>query len=112
MNYEIIITLQAKTDLCKIYEYIAFDLQSPQNATNQLDRIEEAILSLEQMPERFNVYDIDIWKNRNLRMMPVDNYLIFYIPDKITGIVTIIRVMYGKRDINRQLNQDYIKSSM
>ncbi len=32
MTYEISMTLRAKDGLHSIYEYIAFDLQSPQNA--------------------------------------------------------------------------------
>lgn len=105
MNYEISMTPQAKTDLRGIYEYIAFDLRSPQNAAGQLNRLEESISALDQMPERFRVYDKEPWKKRNLRIMPVDNYLVFYIPNHEDGIVTIIRVMYGGRDVDRQLSQ-------
>lgn len=104
MNYEIRMTLQAKTDLRGIYEYIAFDLQSPQNAAGQLDRLEENIASLAQLPERFRVYNKEPWHSRNLRIMPVNNYLVFYIPNHEDGIVTIIRVMYGGRDIDKQLS--------
>jgi len=32
------------------------------------------------------------------------NYLVFYIPNKDTGIVTVIRVMYADRDVDNQLN--------
>lgn len=35
--------------------------------------------------------------------MPVDSYLVFYIPDKDAGIVTVIRVMYAGRDVDSQL---------
>jgi toxin ParE1/3/4 len=35
--------------------------------------------------------------------MPVDNYLVFYIPDKEAGIVTVIRVMYAGRNVDDQL---------
>ena len=38
-------------------------------------------------------------------MFPVDNYLVFYIPDKNTKIVTVIRVMYGGRDIETEMNR-------
>lgn len=34
-------------------KYIAFELQSPENASGQLDRLEEQILSLDTMPERY-----------------------------------------------------------
>lgn len=105
MNYEISMTPQAKTDLHSIYEYIAFDLQASQNATDQLERLEESITSLKQMPERFRVYDKEPWKSRNLRIMSVDNYLVFYIPNHTDDIVTIIRVMYSGQDIDRQLNR-------
>jgi toxin ParE1/3/4 len=37
--------------------------------------------------------------------MPVDNYCVFYIPDMEQTVVTIIRVMYGGRDIDKQLKE-------
>lgn len=103
MSYVIRMTPQAQNDLRGIFEYIAFALQSPQNATGQLDRLEGSIDSLEQMPERFRVYDKEPWRSRNLRIMPVDHYLVFYIPNREEETVTVIRVMYGGRDIDRQL---------
>lgn len=103
MTYEIRLTPKAQNDLRGIFEYIAFALQSLQNAASQLDRLEEGIASLRQMPERFCVYDKKPWRSRNLRVMPVDNYLVFYIPDHNEGVVTVIRVMYGGRNIDRQL---------
>ena len=35
--------------------------------------------------------------------MPVDNYLVFYIAEKEEKRVTVIRIMYGRRDIETQL---------
>ena len=35
--------------------------------------------------------------------MSVDNFVVLHIPDDDKGRVTIIRVMYGGRDINREL---------
>ena len=37
--------------------------------------------------------------------MPVDNYLVFYIPQTEEKTVTVIRVMYGRRDIDAQLKR-------
>ena len=50
-------------------------------------------------------YEKEPWKERNLRIMPVDNYLVFYIPRSEEKTVTVIRVMYGRRDIDAQLKQ-------
>ena len=105
MIYEVRMTPEAKNDLRGIFEYIAFDLQSVQNAAGQIDRLEKGISELNQMPERFRKYEKEPWHSRNLRVMPVDNYLVFYIPDQTTGIVTVIRVMYGGREADRRLNE-------
>lgn len=53
MMYEVEVSEQADSDLRGIFEYIAFELQSPENASGQLDRLEEQILSLDTMPERY-----------------------------------------------------------
>ncbi len=102
MSYDVRLSLQAKKDIQEIFEYIAVILQAPDTALNQLDRIEKAINSLENMPERNHLYDREPWKSRNLRMMTVDNYIVFYIPEMDKNIVTVIRVIYGGRDIEKQ----------
>lgn len=103
MSYQIIISYQAETDLRGIFEYIAYELKSVQNAAGQLSRLEESIFSLNQMPERFRRYSKEPWYSRGLRAMPVDHYLVFYIPNHNEKTVSIVRVMYGGRDIDVQL---------
>lgn len=105
MSYEVRLTPEAKADLRGIFEYIAYNLQSVQNAVGQLDRLEQGIKSLDQMPERFRIYEKEPWRSRNLRIMPIDNYIVFYIPNHEKNIVTVIRVIYGGRDIDSQLNK-------
>lgn len=104
MIYEVEVSEQADSDLREIFEYIAYELQSPQNASGQLDRLEEQILSLDTMPERYRKYEKEPWKSRGLRVLPVDNYVVLYIPDSDKKVVTILRVMYVGRDIYNQLN--------
>ena len=103
--YDIVISDQAEIDLRGILEYIAFELQAPENASGQLDRLEACIMDLDHMPKRYRQYELEPWKSRGLRVAPVDNYLILYIPDDDTQVVTIIRVMYGGRDVDTQLNR-------
>lgn len=55
------------------------------------------------MPERYRVYDRKNWRERNMRVMPVDNYLVFYVPVHDDTMVTVTRILYGGRDIDRQL---------
>lgn len=105
MTFEIEISDQADADLRGIYEYIAFELQSLEGAAGQLDRLEESIMSLDQIPERFREYENEPWHSRGLRIMPVDNYCVLYIPNEERAVVTVIRVMYRGRDIDAQLKQ-------
>ena len=57
MIYEIEVSEQADSDLRGIFEYIAFELQAPENASGQLERLEEQILSLDTIPERYRKYE-------------------------------------------------------
>lgn len=103
MNYNVVLSHQADTDLRAIFSYIAVELQSLHSASKQLERLEKSIMSLEALPNRFRAYGKEPWNSRGLRVMPVDNYCVFYIPDSSKNTVTIISVMYGGRDIDAQL---------
>jgi toxin ParE1/3/4 len=98
MTYDVTIANRALLDLKSIYEYIANILMEPVIAEKQYSRIEKAVYSLDHMPERFRRYEKEPWRSRNLRVMPVDNYIAFYIVDNETGTVTVIRIMYGRRN--------------
>ena len=102
MSFKINITETASLDLDCIYEYIAVNLQSPQNAKLQLRRLIESINKLDEMPERFHLYESEKSSLRNMRMMPVDNYSIYYIPDLENETVAIIRVISQRQDRSRQ----------
>ena len=104
MIYEVEVSEQADSDLRGIFEYISFELQSPENASGQLERLEEQILSLDTIPERYRKYEKEPWETRGLRVLPVDNYVVLYISDSNKKVVTILRVMYAGRDIDNQLN--------
>lgn len=62
MIFEVEISKQAENDLRGIFEYIAFELQAPENAAGQLDRLEDHILNLEKMPERYRKKENPIYE--------------------------------------------------
>ena len=41
------------------------------------------ICRLDTMPERYRKYEKEPWKSRGLRVLPVDNYVVLYIPDSV-----------------------------
>ena len=104
MTYSIEIKESAWSDLKEIYNYIAGELMEPATAKAQYLRIEKAIFSLDSMPERCRRYEKDPWKSRNLRVMPVDNYIVFYLVDNENKTVTVIRIMYGRQNTEKELD--------
>ena len=105
MIFNVVYSSEARQDLRDIYEYIAYELLEPDTAAGQTNRIMKAARSLEQMPMRHRLYEEEPWHSQGLRFFPVDNYLIFYLPDETNNIVNIIRIMYGGRDVKRQLSE-------
>jgi toxin ParE1/3/4 len=103
MIWEVFYTDDALQDLEDIHDYISLILLEPGIAEKQTNRIMDAADTLEHMPLRYRLYEHEPWHSKGLRVLPVDNYLIFYLPDELKNTVAIIRIMYGGRDIESQL---------
>lgn len=97
--YRIVYSPQALEDLKDIYAYISEELQVPDTARNQVNRIREKIRSLDFMPMRYAIVDWEPWKSMKMHKIPVDNFIVFYIVDMNSMTVTVIRIVYGGRDI-------------
>ncbi len=108
MKYKIIFSENAKTDLTSIVRYISDELLEPAIAEKLGQRIFKAIKTLDEFPSRYKLYDDQIWKEKGLRVLPAENYLVFYIPDDSNQIVKIYRIIYAKRDIENQFKDNII----
>jgi len=106
MTWEVEYTESAYRDLDGIYDYIADVLLEPEIAQNQTDRIMDAADSLDHMPLRYRLYEHEPWRSRGWRIVPVDNYVVFYLPDETDGIVSVMRIMHGSRNIIKHLDDD------
>ncbi len=105
MSWSVKYSDRARQDLRGIYEYIAYELLAPETAAGQAARIMKEIRSLEEMPMRYRLFDEEPWHTQGLRFFPVNNYLIFYLPNEMESSVTVARIMYGGRDIRKQLSE-------
>lgn len=102
---KVVYTLKARQDLLTIYEYISYTLSAPDSARDISEKIMGTIRTLESMPERNPLYKEEPWHSRGVRFVPVLNYLVFYTVDMGSGVVSVSRIMYGARDISRQLEE-------
>ena len=105
MMWEIRYTEAAQQDLQAIYDHIADALFEPNAAQKQTDRIMDTADSLDYMPFRHRLCDYEPWRSIGFRFVPVDNYLIFYLPDESQNTVFVMRIMYGGRDIEARLSE-------
>lgn len=105
MSWKIKFSERAINDLKAIYEYIAFELLVPETAAKQVDRLIKSVNILVEMPMMYRVYDDEPWQSKGMRCFSVDNYIVLYLPKKEENTVSIIRIIYGGRDIKRQLEE-------
>ena len=104
MKYTVNLSPEAVKDINGIYEYITVSLGEKEIAVNMINFIEKNILSLDEMPGRYKIYESEPWKSRGVHIMPVKKYLVFYVVDDNEKAVNIFRVIYGSRDIDNVLN--------
>lgn len=103
MKYTVNLSPEAVKDIDGIFQYIAIALGEKEIAVNMINLIEKKILSLDEMPGRHKVFDNEPWKSRGVHIMPVKNYLVFYVVDESNNSVNVFRVIYGSRDIEKIL---------
>ena len=102
-EWDIVWSKDAEADLDSIYSYISAQLLEPTIAKNQTGRIKTAVQGLTQMPERFPLYRTEPWRSRGVRQMVINHYIVLYRPMEENSDVLILRVLYGKRDIDKAL---------
>jgi len=104
MTWEVSYSDDAEQDLQGIYDCISDVMIEPLIADDQTNRMMDAVELLESMPLRYRLYEREPWRSKGIRVMPVDNCLVFYLANEIDTTVTIIRIMYGGRNIEKHYN--------
>ncbi len=97
-RYNIEITEPAENDLYEIGSYIAEELLEPEVAKEIVNKIADAILSLEDMPLRNKVVADEKLALQGIRRIFSDNYIVLYIITEENKTVTIVRILFAGRD--------------
>lgn len=88
------ITLQARTDLEAIAEWIGRD--NPKRAISFLDELLARCQSLSEHPDRFPIYRE--LRGRTIRKISHQDYVILYV--RLADRVEIAHVVHGARDLD------------
>lgn len=97
-NYSIEITGPAEYDLYQIGNYIAKELLEPELAQKVVGKIGNIIFNLDEMPLRNGLVADERLARQGIRKILIDNYIVFYIVDEEHKVVTIVRILYSRRD--------------
>ena len=96
--YEVQWTSLAKEDLTGAITYICDVLKAPLAAEKLLDNIEEEVTVLAENPYLFPLSHDKNIAHREIRHVMVNNYMLFYLVKKDSKTITIIRMLYARRD--------------
>jgi toxin ParE1/3/4 len=97
-EYNVTVTPGADRDMDEIFAYIAEKLKAPGAALNQIERMYTALNSLSAMPKRHPLSRDQFLAKQGFRLLPIDNYLAFYVVEDATNEVIVHRVIYAKRN--------------
>ncbi len=98
MNYKLVISELAAYDLVTIGNYIKNELLNPEAAERIYFKIRSKIDNLVYFSEIFQEI---IVHSRKYRRMPVEKYNVFYLINKKSKTITIVRVLYTGIDISK-----------
>ena len=108
MKYSIFVTGKAKQDLIEAADYIEYTLLNPKAADDLIDRFEKEINNLAFMPEKHQLVNDPVLAAWGIRMIALNNYIVFYTVDKESKSISVIRFLYSKRNWISVLSNDTV----
>ena len=98
-KYDVKLNPRAFRDLDDIFEYIALEKLSPENAKGQTDRIKKKLKTLETFPQAHQERIEGRYAGKNYRQLIIDNYIAIYRIDEETKTVHIVTIQYQGRNL-------------
>ncbi|MDD6491273.1 MAG: type II toxin-antitoxin system RelE/ParE family toxin [Firmicutes bacterium] len=98
-KYKVKINPRAIHELDGIYQYIASEKFSPDNAKGQIDRIKKAILNLDTFPQSHQERNEGRYAGKSYRQLLIDNYIVIFRIDETNKIVYVVTIQYQGRNL-------------
>ena len=105
-DYKYEFTDSASRDLDEILSYVSYELKNPQAAKDLLDGIKAEITNICSFPLSGEEVTNEFVVLQGVRRVTIENYNLYYYPEKNKKKLTVLRIIYGKR------NLDYILREM
>lgn len=98
-KYNVKLNKRAFRDIESIFEYIALEKLSPENAKRQTDRIWKALKALEIFPQSHQERVVGRYAGKKYRQLIIDNYIAIFRIEESTKTVYIVTVQYQGRNL-------------
>ena len=103
IKYDVFVSPEADKDIDDIFNYIAQNLGAPMSAARITDDIYQRIFSLSVFPEGYAMAECSNLEGREIRKVTSHRYIIFYVVDKKNKTVSVLRVLYSRRNISAEM---------
>ena len=97
------LTRNAEADLDSILRYLAVELANPNAAAAFADKLQAAMEEARTFPESGSLVINEYLPNTGVRKKVIGNYLMYYLPDPAEETVSVLRIVYGRRNIDEIL---------
>ncbi|MDD6995171.1 MAG: type II toxin-antitoxin system RelE/ParE family toxin [Candidatus Borkfalkiaceae bacterium] len=98
-------TEKAGRELEDILQYISEDLCNVSAAASFGKKVFENIDALCSFPERGVLVQNDLVADKTVRRLVIDNYLLYYKIDETDSRIDILRIVYGKMNLEEIYRQ-------
>lgn len=103
--YDVEVTRIAEQDYNRAEDYIKNELYNQKAAAGLAKKLHEAIKDLSFFPKKYPVCNDDYLRLWEIRFVPVNNYLLFYIVREDARTVYVLRFLYGRRNWQKILRK-------
>ena len=107
-KWEYQLTQKAEADLDDIVGYIAVEISNPKAASDFVDKLQATIEEVRSFPESGSLVVNEFVPNTEVRKKLIGNYIMYYLPDFTEKMIFVLRIVYGRRNLDeilRQINQ-------
>lgn len=99
------LTKQADADFDDIAQYIKVDLANPRAASDFANELHAAIEEACFFPESGSPVSNEFLSVSGVRKKQVGSYVLFYLPDHAEKTILVLRILYGRRNLDEILRQ-------
>lgn len=94
-------TFEAQARDCA--SFIALLCQRKGSAERWIETLTEAVLSLDQLPRRYPLVEIEPWRSLDFHRMPIKGHIVYYSVKETEKIVRVHAVIPSKMDQEKAL---------